>query len=180
MVDAIEFKDNKQNKISGKITLGSFSLAVLYAQIMTIKYRVNNDRSMTEVYMTIVSHMIQARSDYFKKFNKNIFDEDTIFKDFIVECIGEGIQPDRLNRLRQEERRKKNKKASYMYDPEKDKKPSDITYNFSNTSGNEIKNPKNSKLTEYKSPNELDIEEEVEPEPETVTVKEDTPSVNVP
>ena len=179
MVDAIEFKDNKQNKLSGKITLGSFSLTVLYAQIMTIKYRVNNDRSMTEVYMTIVSHLIQARSDYFKKNNKNIFDEDTLFKDFIVECIGEGIQPDRLNRLRQEERRKKNKKASYMYDPEKDKKPSDITYNFSNTSGNEIKNPKNSKLTEYKSSNELDIEEEVEPEPETVTVKEDTPSVIV-
>jgi hypothetical protein len=180
MVDAIEFKDGKQNKLSGKITLGSFSLTVLYAQIMTIKYRVNNDRSMTEVYMTVVSHMIQARGDYFKKFNKNIFDEDTLFKDFIVECIGEGIHPERLGRLRQEERRKKNKKAFYMYDPEKDMKSADTTYNFSNTSGNEIRNPKNSKLKEYKSSTEVDLDEEVEPEPETESVKEDIPSVVVP
>ena len=180
MVDAIEFKDNKQNKLSGKITLGSFSLAILYAQIMTIKYRVNNDRSMTEVYMTIVSHMIQARSDYFKKHNKNIFDEDTLFRDFIVECIGEGIHPDREVGLRMEARRKKNKKAYYMYDPEKDVKSADTTYNFSNMSGNEVKNPKNSKLKEYKSPTEIDIDEEVEPEPEVESVKEDTPSVVVP
>jgi hypothetical protein len=178
MVDAIEFKDGKQNKISGKVTLGSFSLAVLYAQIMTIKYRVNNDKGMTEVYMTIVSHMIQARADYFKKNNKNIFDEDTLFRDFIVECIGEGIHPDREVGLRMEARRKKNKKAYYMYDPEKDTKTADTTYNFSNMSGNEIRNPKNSKLKEYKSPTELDIDEP-EPEPEQETPK-DEPSVIVP
>jgi hypothetical protein len=79
-----------------------------------------------------------------------------------------------------ESRRKKNKKAYYMYDPEKDVKSADTTYNFSNMSGNEIKNPKNSKLKEYKSPTELDLDEEVEPEPEQETPKEDTPSVNVP
>jgi hypothetical protein len=148
-----------------------FSLTLLYAQIMTIKYRVNNDRTMTEVYMTIVSHMIQARTDYFKKNNKNIFDEDTLFKDFIVECIGEGIHPDREVGLRFEARRKKNKKAYYMYEPEKDVKEADTTYNFSNVSGNEIKNPKNLRLTEYKVSSELDIDEEAEPEPEVAELK---------
>jgi hypothetical protein len=93
-VEPLEFKKSKEIKPSGKITLGSFSLAVLFAQIMTIKYRVNNDRVLTEVYMTIVSHLISVRGEYFKKNNKNIFDS-TIFRDFIVECIGDGIHPDR-------------------------------------------------------------------------------------
>jgi hypothetical protein len=97
---------------------------LLYAQIMTIKYRVTNDRTMTEVYMTMVSHLITARNDYFQKNKKNIFD-NTIFKDFVVECIGEGIHPDREVGLKMEARRKKNKKAYYMYDPEKDVKSAD-------------------------------------------------------
>jgi hypothetical protein len=162
-VPAVIFPDGKEKKITGDITLGTFSLTLLYAQIMTIKYRVINDRTMTEVYMTIVSHLINARNDYFKKNNKNIFD-DTIFRDFIVECIGEGVHPDREVGLRMENRRKKNKKAYYMYDPEKDIKEADSNYNFSNASGNEIKNPKNLKLTEYKI--QIDTEEELEPEPE--------------
>jgi hypothetical protein len=170
-VPALSFPDGKPTKMSGDIILGTFSLTLLYAQIMTIKYRVNNDRTMTEVYMTIVSHMIQARTDYFKKNNKNIFDEDTLFKDFIVECIGEGIHPDREVGLRFEARRKKNKKAYYMYEPGKDVKEADSNYNFSNVSGNEIKNPKNLRLTEYKVTTEDVIDEEFEPEPEVPEVK---------
>jgi hypothetical protein len=177
IVPALEFKDGKINKTKGNITLGSFSLTVLFAQIMTIKYRVNNDRTMTEVYMTIVSHLIQARAEYFKKYNKNIFNEDTLFRDFIVECIGEGIHPDREVGLRMEARRKKNKKAYYMYDPEKDMKSADTTYNFSNVSGNEIKNDKNLQLKEFKITSELDVELDQEPEPEVELPSEEKSSV---
>ena len=170
---ALSFPQGKATKINGEITLGTFSLSLLFAQIMTIKYRVINDRTMTEVYMTIVSHLITARNDYFQKNKKNIFD-DTIYKDFVVECIGEGIHPDREVGLRFEARRKKNKKAYYMYEPEKDVKSAETNYNFSNMSGNEIKNPKNLRLTEYKV--QSDIEEEIEPEPEV----EEKPTENIP
>jgi hypothetical protein len=161
--------------MSGEIILGTFSLTLLYSQIMTIKYRVNNDRTMTEVYMTLVSHLISARNDYFKKNNKNIFDQ-TIFRDFIVECIGESINPEREVALRFEARRKNNKRAYYSYEPEKDKEP-ETNYNFSNVSGNEIKNPKNLRLTEYNAKSENEIEEEFEPEPEIPEIK---PTENAP
>ena len=49
-----------------------------------------------------------------------------------------------------------------MYDPKKDMKEPDTNFNFSNLSGNEIKNPKNLRLTEYKVTSEIDIEEEFE------------------
>ena len=174
-VPALSFPNGKPTKMSGEIILGTFSLTLLFSQIMTIKYRVNNDRTMTEVYMTIVSHLINSRNDYFKKNNKNIFDE-TIFRDFIVECIGDGIHPDREIGLKFEARRKSNKKAYYMYEPGKDGKDvkgADTNYYFSNVSGNEIKNTKNLRLTEYKVTSEIDLEEEFEPEPEVAEV---TPS----
>jgi hypothetical protein len=149
---------------------------------MTIKYRVINDRTLTEVYMTIVSHLIQIRAEYFKKNNKNIFDEDTMFKDFIVECIGDGIHPDHAVGLKFEARRKANKRIQYLYDPEKDVKSADTTFNFSNMSGNEIKNPKNLQLTEYKITSELDlVEENFEPEPEPeVAPSEEKSSIIIP
>jgi hypothetical protein len=174
-VPALIFSQGKSKKMNGEITLGTFSLTLLYSQIMTIKYRVINDRTMTEVYMTIVSHLISARNDYFQKNKKNIFDE-TIFRDFVVECQGEGIHPDREVGLRFEARRKKNKKAYYMYEPEKDVKSAETNYNFSNMSGNEIKNPKNLRLTEYKILSEI---EEVEPEPEPEPEGDAKPTENV-
>ena len=182
LLPALEFKDNKINKLDGTITLGSFSLVVLFAQIMTIKYRVINDRTLTEVYMTIVSHLIQIRAEYFKKNNKNIFDEDTMFKDFIVECIGDGIPPDRAVGLKFEARRKANKRIQYLYDPEKDVKSADTTFNFSNMSGNEIKNPKNLQLTEFKITSEMDlVQENFEPEPEPeIAPSEEKSSIIIP
>lgn len=164
-VDAYEFTDDGPKKLDNKVIIGTFSLTILYLQIMTIKYRTINDKAMTTVYMTLISHMIKIKDEYLKKNGKSIFD-DTIFQDFIVDCIGTGIHPDREILLRYEERRGKGKKSFFQYDPSKDNRSPDISYVFGNYSGNEIKNPKNLKLHNEELTIEQIVEEVSEPEPE--------------
>jgi hypothetical protein len=164
-VDSYDFTNDGVKKTDGKVVIGTFSLTILYLQIMTIKYRTNNDKSMTTVYMTLISHLIKAKDEYLKKTGKSIFD-NTIFQDFIVDCIGVGIHPDREILLRYEERRGKGKKSFFQYDPSKDNRSPDISYVFGNYSGNEIKNPKNLKLANETLTIEQIVEEESQPEPE--------------
>ena len=169
----------KENK-SDELIIGSFTLTLLYAQIMVMKYRTNNDEIMKSVYMTIVSHLMSARKYYFQKNNKTILD-NTLYRDFIVDCMGYTIDPDRERMLLYESRRNKGKKSYYMYVPEqrndkdkedkedkkdkenKEKEESkDTAYIFGNYSGNLIKNQKNSQLIEKPK---KDIDEEIiEPE----------------
>lgn len=167
-VDSYEFTLNENKKMDGKVIIGTFSLTILYLQSMTIKYRTVNDKAMTTVYMTLISHLIKVKDEYLKKNNKSIFDQ-TIFQDFIVDCIGTGIHPDREILLRYEERRSKNKKSFFQYDPSKDNRSPDITYVFGNYSGNEIRNPKNLKLIDEKLSIDLIVEEELQPELEQTT-----------
>jgi hypothetical protein len=164
-VDAYEFTINGSKKSDGKVIIGTFSLTILYLQIMTMKYRTINDKAMTTVYMTLISHLIKVKDEYLKKNGKSIFD-NTIFQDFIVDCIGTGIHPDREILLRYEERRGKGKKSFFQYDPSKDNRSPDISYVFGNYSGNEIKNPKNLKLENEILSIEQIVEEDSQPEPQ--------------
>jgi hypothetical protein len=164
-VDSYEFTSNGANKLDSKVIIGTFTLTILYLQIMTIKYRTINDKAMTTVYMTLISHLIKIKDEYLKKNNKSIFD-NTVYQDFIVDCIGTGIHPDREILLRYEERRGKGKKSFFQYDPSKDNRSPDISYVFGNYSGNEIKNTKNLKLQDEPLTIEKTIDEESQPEPE--------------
>jgi hypothetical protein len=164
-VDSCEFTINGTNKLDGKVIIGTFSLIILYLQIMTIKYRTINDKAMSSVYMTLISHLIKVKDEYLKKTKQSIFDQ-TIFQDFIVDCIGVGIHPDREILLRYEERRGKGKKSFFQYDPSKDNRTPDISYVFGNYSGNEIKNEKNLKLKNEILSIEQVVEDESQPEPE--------------
>jgi hypothetical protein len=164
-VTAYEFTSQGNKKMEGEVIIGTFSLTNLYLQILTMKYRTNGDKGMTNVYMTLISHLIKVKNEYLTINKKSIFDP-TLFEDFVVECIGSGIHPDRELLLRYEERRTKNKRSFFQYDPSKDKKLSDITFVFGNFSGNEIRNPKNLKLETIVGVRE-DIEDNIEDEPET-------------
>lgn len=162
-VIAVLYTDNKKCLpyiTVDKLILGSFTLTLLYAQIMVIKYRTNNDEVMKAVYMTMVSHLISAKNYYLKINKKNILD-NTPFRDFIVDCMGHSVDPERERLIKYETRRNKGKKSYFMFDPSKDVKTTDINYTFSNYSGNEIRNSKNSQLIE-KPKTEEEIEEELD------------------
>ena len=148
-----EIKDRKVNvSNSHTVTIGTFSLTILYFLINVMKYRCDENIHMQNMYYTMISNMTEFRNNYMKKNNKNIFD-DTIFQEFAVNCIGKAIPPERERQKLIEYRKKKGKKLSTSYKPE-DGKQSPPKYVFANTSGNPINNDKKRILN--KSDEEID------------------------
>ena len=70
-----------------------------------------------------------------------------MFKEFITECVGQTIQPEREMLLRYEEHREKKKRAYFQYDPSSKIMDPETTWLFGNYSGNLITNPKNMLLS---------------------------------
>jgi len=124
------------------IRIGTFSLTLLYAQIMTFKYSVQNERNKIILYQKMVSSLIDVKAKYLTTNRTNIFD-NTLFREFVTECVGLTVQPEREMLLRYEEHREKNKKAYFQYDPSSQVKTPETTWTFGNYSGNPITNPKN-------------------------------------
>jgi hypothetical protein len=109
---------------------------------MTFKYIVQNDKDICLKYQKMVSKLIDVKTEYLKLNKKNIFD-DTLFREFTVNCIGSTIQPEREMLIRYESHREKNKRAYFQYDPSAKVKEAETTWLFGNYSGNIIINPKN-------------------------------------
>lgn len=129
-----------------KINIGTFNLSLLYAQINVIKHNIFKDVNMKIIYEKFVSHLILIREFYFRRNKLNLLD-DTIFRDFITDCIYPEFNPEHENLIRYEKRKENNKPSMYIYDPNKNKKDEKANnFYFSNISGNEIKNKKHSKI----------------------------------
>lgn len=142
------------------INIGTFPLTILYAFITVMKARTDDNIEVKDLYFTIISHLIEFRTYYFKKTGKNML-SDSLFKDFILDCKGQAITPEKERALIIESRKKKKQKILFAYDPAENKlENNDISYVFVNSSGNPIKNPKNLKLTENIDNDEESIDNE--------------------
>ncbi len=160
-VPLLSFEKGKVEKEKGKIKLLSFLTVLLYAQIVVMMMRtIENDKNK-ELYMSIVSHLIQMKHYYLDKKNKNIFSEG-IFKDFIIECIGQTMSLKKETAERIRRRKELGKVLVFQYRPD-DKllNPKDESekFKFKNSSGNIIRNPKNNKLFKNNT-NDTEYEEE--------------------
>jgi hypothetical protein len=102
---------------------------------------------MEKFYYQVLSHCTQMRNQYLKVFNKNFLD-DTIFKEFIITCVGEEITTEKSMRLRIESRKIKKKPIVHRYNPEDKYQEEPPKYIFGNSSGNKVNNPKNLKLSD--------------------------------
>ena len=154
-VQAMQFTSNKITKVSGSVNIGSFSTVLLYSLISIMKARTIQDTDEKDLNYTIVSHLIQMRNYYLNTNKKTILD-DTIFRDFIVNCIGETVQPERQKRLLIESRKKKNKRSIFSYDPSIEIREPETIFQFANTSGNKIINVKNLRLTTLVKNDDID------------------------
>lgn len=151
------------------VRLGTFPLVLLHAIISLMKARTIDDNKEKSLYYQVVRNLIDMRNFYFEEHKKNFLD-DTHFKEFVVKCIGETIQPDRQRRLLIESRKKKNKRYTFTYEPDNGvKEPASIHYEFANSSGNAINNPKNLRLSEkfHEDDPEGDFGDEIK-EPEKI------------
>lgn len=128
------------------INIGTHALVILYSLIMINKARITQDRQIKDLYYTLISNITDMRNYYFNKYKKTIYD-NTIFGEFIMECKGIPITPERERQLIIESRKKRNKKYIFSYDPN-ETTPEEINYIFSNSSGNPIRNIKNLQLVD--------------------------------
>ena len=146
-VPSLTFSRNTINKGNNFINIGTFSLTLMYALMTLMKARTDNDNDTKDLYYTFISHLLEIREYYLKKNNKNMLSE-SIFKDFVLECKGHVMTPEKERALLIENRKKKNQRPIYAYDPSDGKKDTGAHYIFANSSGNPVKNSKNLKLME--------------------------------
>lgn len=144
-VDSDIFYYDKYVKGKKKINIGTFSLTMMYALMTMMKARSDEDERTKDLYMTFISHILEMRQYYFNKYNKNMLSQ-SMFRDFVLECKGYAVTPEKERALLIEQRKKKNQRVIYAYDPSENKKESESNYVFANSSGNPVKNSKNLKL----------------------------------
>lgn len=139
----LEIKDKKNN-----IMIGSYDTNLLYLMITSIYNKVNKRKYDKEYYNIMIGHILKIREYFLKKNNKTILDE-SIFKQLIIDCIGESIDPFRESLIRGEKKRALNKPFKYLYEPTNNQTDgSDVNYKFANIAGTVIKNPSNLRILE--------------------------------
>jgi hypothetical protein len=148
---------------SNGITFGSFHYNLRLCLMNAMYERVNEHKENEKMYYEMASHITQMRKLYFNETEKTLF-EDSIFKDFVIECMGET----KSDKILHAEEMKKNKRVTFRYSPE-DNKTIDLTrWVFANSSGNKIHNQKNYKI-KFDENNDIHLQEsknEDETEPE--------------
>jgi hypothetical protein len=158
-VPAILFSDKHHVETKGKtITLGSYQVTLMFSLINMIKCRVENNKLNTDMFVTLNSHLVEMKN-YWLDINKKSIINDSLFTDFVINCIGETITPEKQKKMLIQQRKKANKKFGFRYEPAEGKKEPESNYMFSNSSGNLINNDKNLKLAD-------DIKDDVEDENE--------------
>lgn len=170
-VPAVDFIYNKprQEREKGKqdmIRLGTYQVVLLYMLINMIRARTNDNEKNKQMYYSMIAVLINARNYYLESNNLSILD-DTVFKDFVVYCMGDTKPPERERQEKIKQRKLKNKPYVFRYNPDDGIREATNNYVFSNSSGNPINNPKNLKLTgqiksEYEDEDE-DIDESENP-----------------
>jgi hypothetical protein len=139
-------KDKPEPNKSLSLKIGCFDLNILHALIILVKVRVDDDNDWNDTLYKMINGYVLFRNYYFQKKKISLYDE-SIFQGFVVECIGESIPPDRESRLVMKARRKLGKPVKWRYEPsDSGKKPG--KYVFLNSSGNQVNNKKNLRLTE--------------------------------
>lgn len=126
---------------SNIVQIGSFDYILLMEMIMVFKQKVVRDIDKHKYHLTIISNLLIMREYYLKKNNMTLFDNSP-YQSFIKTCIGETFDPV-MEAKRQRQRRKESNSYSFIYKPIRELKS---IWQFSNTSGNKIKSPKNLKI----------------------------------
>lgn len=136
----------KSTTIKNKtIDIGSFDFNILHLLIILVKIRIDDDNDWNDILYTLINGYVSFRKYYFAENNLSLYDE-SIFEGFVIQCKGETISPDREKRMLMQIRKKIGKPAIYRYISGTSNPVQ--TFNFKNSSGNEIKNEKHFKLKE--------------------------------
>jgi hypothetical protein len=134
-------------KINDKqsIRIGSFIVILKFLYFLKFKSIIDSNKELELIRYHMIVSLIDTRNQYLKKYNKSIVD-DTIFKEFQVECKGVTVDQPRLFREAVERKKKAGKPYVFLYEPASGRKPDVSKWRFLNTSGNIVHNEKNKRL----------------------------------
>jgi len=126
----------------------SYNYNLMMTMIKKFISKTRNNNELTNYNNIAISHLRELKNIYFKNNpKKNILDE-TLFKQFIIDCHGVVVDPLVENRLRKRKKYLAGKIVTFNYRPDTGGlKKSDSKYQFANTSGNYIRNVMNLKIT---------------------------------
>ena len=127
------------------VNIASFNMMLLMLLSQIMKYRMDNLKREIDNNYTMISHIIKMRDFYLKQRNKSIFD-DTVFQEFVPQCIGETMDISRENRLLGLSNLKLGKKFRFEYYPDRKNNFNPKSFGFAKSSGEPIKSVKNLKL----------------------------------
>jgi len=117
-------------------TFGTNNLVMMYLYFDYYLAYINKDSINTKLYLNLIGKFYNAKNKFLNSNNKSIVDESP-FKDFTCKCYGTQIDPIRLSKLEELNKRKQNKMVKYRYNPT-GKAGATPDYKFDNISGNEI------------------------------------------
>lgn len=164
-VPALYFKKGSFDTEKGSIRIGTFSLQMLYNLINVMRAKTNDDANTKNLYYTMLSHLGMMKHHYMTKTQKTIFD-DSLFQEFVLRCVGDTLTPQMEKAIRIEKKIEAGKKYSWSYNPANERdKNNETRYVFKNSSGNPIRNEKNTKIdlnAVYSGDDEIDDLHEVE------------------
>ena len=113
--------------------------------LINIAYnQINRNKLMENNYKLMLANLIEARNHYLDTNNLTVIN-DSIFREFTIECIGETMEQSRIQRLLIESRKKNNKPYVFRYEPS-EKKKKIPNYIFDNSSGNKVTNVKHKQI----------------------------------
>lgn len=144
-VKTMYFEKNKVEENAGEVKIMSYNLLFLFTLINYMYYRALDDSKMKDLYMLQLSHLIQIRNYYFDTNKKTIFD-NTIFSDFVIDCLGLPISAKKEMSDRIKENKSRGKPPIFAYRPDQAVKNAPPDFQFKNSSGNKINNEKNFKI----------------------------------
>jgi hypothetical protein len=130
------FKSN----IDKPLKVATFILLLNYHLVNMHYNYINKFYDKQKKIEILMRTLLNARNDYLTKNKLTVLDK-SIFEEFIIQCVGETMNPGRKLRLDNDVKRKKGIRFNFIFDPNKPVSSSDDTiFQFENTSGNLIKN----------------------------------------
>jgi len=145
------------------IRIGSFQMNILHCLINTVYGRVNSYKSLIDDSYAMTHNLLDMRNFFFETTKLSVMD-DSVFKDFIIDCVGSTLTPEMHRKNLINSRKKYNHKLTMVYEPtEQSANVEPVSnYKFANNSGNELFDKTHSKL--------IDVVIDTEPtETKTVT-----------
>jgi len=148
-------------QVDNGINYATFDHLMMMAMMTIIRHRVNKEKNEMLLYNAMLSHLIHARNYFLTTEKKTILD-DTIFRSFVVMCMGKTETSFMISQKARLKKQQNKKPITYSYRPgQGGNKPNFI---FNNTSGNPIINLKHQLLQKGTSGGEQDSYSETSPE----------------